>query len=305
MAIYHCELASRSVWFFVSEGLVKFGQRELVLGLECLGGEDELSVPADAIPLIKTVYHLASQGHLVGPEGRTQMGPDVIFGRKDVSGFLYVPLVEPVVPAPDDALLVIPLLGDEFRVREAHGNLRVLAQFGYHARYFPFPPWFDRSRRALLRWDSFQSSLLSVTGGLFRWGIRVLKIDRRVVLLLDVKEKKSMAYLRPDIPVALRTGLDARADSCLVWSSGQKEPTAINIEGRAAEQMAGCFFLALNDPEESPDRGELREDGFVFFLQKQSYAQLLECLQNGRDVELPAQGLSLSVIWTDSGKDSP
>lgn len=289
----------RPCWFYLSHGMEKHAQRELVFGLEALSEERPEAFPRDPLQLLAQIYQLAAQGHRVSPGDRTVLGQSQFLGRKDCSGLLYLPCPNIEGLELRQALCILPLMGGELEIMERHGPLRVTGHLGKSRKYFPFPPWFDRRRPALVTPLTLKPSLLNSVPTLSCWQARVAAHGDQVILQIPLEQlprlAKAQSQLPADSPFTLLTGLDGLEDAYLVWSPGQKEPQAISPPGSSGQRLGGCFFLAC--PYEGVEEGKMLEDGFAFTLQESTFSRLVRCLTQGMDLELSLQGYSLALRW--------
>lgn len=170
-------------WSYVSDGLWKHGQKELIFTLHS-SDSDELTASPD-IPsqsdygvhqyifaFYKEVYRFAQQGQMVYEGDCTQFGSQGFLGCGNWSAFVYTrpqPLEGIEVTSP--LLAAILLTAEEFEVYQNFGLTRVLSHLGRAYVYYPCPPWTERSRSSVVSMKEMQGTilgrmpLLSVRGG--------------------------------------------------------------------------------------------------------------------------------------------
>jgi hypothetical protein len=106
--------------------------------------------PEELVPEIarylRTVDHLAAQGTLVDVGDITQFAAPSS-GVLGMSGVVYC-RPEPLagVGLALSALAAIPLVAGETEAVKAFGPTRVLGRIGRHARFYSWPPWWERGR---------------------------------------------------------------------------------------------------------------------------------------------------------------
>ena len=80
----------------------------------------------------------------------------------------------------------------------------------------------------------------------------------------QAKLKKILGQIDPATPLAVRTQVDPRANACLVWPSGQDQPTAITPESSDGSRKSGAFLAFV--PEQKTNQVRSVEDGFMLLL---------------------------------------
>src|SRR5262249_7187261 len=109
------------------------------------------------------IFDLASAGHYVDAGSRTVLSPESkpLLGRPDFRGIVYTtadPLTRALVG--EDGILAVVTTGQEIEIADQVGHSRLLSRRGQHERFFPTPPWTDRSRAAVLVEDDRLKSVL-------------------------------------------------------------------------------------------------------------------------------------------------
>src|SRR5262249_16400963 len=152
-------------WTYVTSGLWKVGQKDLIFSLHRGPGEAPGDFPKDPLDFFGQVYELTSQGRLVDVGGYTCFQkPSGFLGRTDPIGFAYSPpenFEGLVLPPPNTGLTAILLTADEAAVVPSLGTYRVLTLLGQANRYYPCPPWSDRRRPSVLSQQDLTQSLLA------------------------------------------------------------------------------------------------------------------------------------------------
>ena len=303
--VHRHELTGKSAavpcWTYASEGLTRHQQDEIVFTLVRDPARDAASeegFPQEPLQLLRTLWELAAAGRLVEAGGFTQFGSDGFLGRH----LIYTaprPVPELTLPTPYLTALLVTF--DELRLFRELGPVRLLSRLGYHARYFPFPPWSDPGRPGLPLAPTLESSILARTARARARGLSVHKADDTIRLIarppMGEAWSETLQHLTETPPLALLTDLDAGTDGCLVWEPGQNGAAAITPDRSRGARLGGAFALLVRDQEQ--DSGLVVEDGFVMMLTSASWKRVLAALTNGEDLDVPAShdGLALAIEW--------
>jgi hypothetical protein len=291
-------------WSYVTAGLRAFGQREIVFTLKRPEGAPLEHASRDPLAFLQAIAPLAERGQIVHPGDYSAMGPHGLLpGCPELRGVAYA-TAWPIdgVPLPTGCLSAIPLVAHEMETARRFGTLRVLARIGHAYRFFPTAPWCD-PRRAPLMPPETETLLAGIAGGRFAGTSAVLDGERIVLRLARAavpRLAQSLADMPPNKVLALFASLDVSADSCLVWSPGQRAPQAISALGGRGHRISGCFLALV--PQQGADGGRVFEDGFVMMLTDASCAKLVGAMKAGAPLALPATeagGKSLSLEWID------
>ncbi|ODT68480.1 hypothetical protein ABS71_09725 [bacterium SCN 62-11] len=277
-------------WSYLTEGLRALDQSELAF---CWPFEDgDVPVPPRPLEFFDTVCRAVAQGGRVGPGDVTGFAKgSEVFGRKDVTGVLYVPcpgLEE--IAVPPETLSVIPLLGKELeRVRD-EGGARFMARQALRTQTYPYPNWFDRQRKSE-RLKKGESVLGGGVPVIHSWLTHAWSQEGRLTLRIPYYERDLIARALENIPVdrpfALLTGIAPEAEGILVWRPGQRQAAVLAAPGApAAERLSGNFFLFATNPEVEVSLGEGLEDGFRLILSLADHRALRRTLCRGEAFEL-------------------
>lgn len=308
--VYHHEVTtpdeSLPCWSFVTEGLVAHQQKEVIFTLCRNRNEAAHEFPQDPLHLFRTIYQLAQQGQRVDVGGVTQFGSRNLFGRH----LTYIhPQPFPEVTLPSPAVAAFLVTHDEVLAVQEFGITRVMARLGQASRYYPCPPWSDRSRLGLSFASTRQESILTKVPRARVPGVRVCQDGGQVRVRLARRPEGAwqqfFAETRGNAPLVLLTDLDPGASGCLVWEPGQSGPSAITPPSSDGSCLSGCFVLLV--PEQSADRGQLLEDGFALLLTNESWAALRQAMIQGQALTVPAteEGMPLSLEWWEESYDNP
>jgi hypothetical protein len=299
-------------WSYVSDGLRKRGQKEIVFTVAQRRGEARGAYPRDLLQLYAVVHQLAGEGKLVDVGGTTTLGGTGLLGRKDFLGVVYTPpQVLPGVRVRAPSLLGLIVTAGEVAVAEQQG----VVLLGKHYRYYPTAPWTDRDRAPLCSPEAMKDSLVGKAPRLFLFSASVRQegeatareehegpgglVDetvtfgkQRIVLRLRPGAaeplRKALTGRPADAPLALLTGPDPGAPACLAWEPGQKQPSAISKPNPTGVCIAGNFLLFL--PQQEADGGTPFEDGFVMSLTDATWERVRAALTGGEPLSVPAAG---------------
>ncbi|MCC6878146.1 MAG: hypothetical protein IT378_27785 [Sandaracinaceae bacterium] len=281
---------------YVTQGLSRFGQREIALTLARRPEEGLDRAPQSPLQLIAPIASLAAQGRLVDAGGFTEVGPSGLFGRPRLRGLGYesaAPMEG--VDLPQRCLQAVVLVEHELETAKGFGALRVLARLGRSQCFYPTACWCDPDRPAVGAPET-----QSILGGVPRLGVPGVsaRLDGdRITVRIARAAQQAIAQALTSLPLeaalALLTSLDDHADGCLVWEPGQSAPAAITPPGSAGRHLSGCFVLFV--PQQPADEGRLHEDGFALMLTDASSLRIRGAIGRGESVVLAASGFSIAI----------
>ncbi len=282
-------------WSYLSEGLSAFGQKEVVFTISAESDADPGRFPTEPLRFASTLLQLASQGRTVDAGAITELGGAGFMMRRGLTYAKALPLVGVPLPAP--SLAAIPLTAEELAVLKIGGQTRVLAALGAAFHHYPFPPWFDRTRKSVITPESTRGTLLADVPHLAAPG--TVRIENNTVLFRLRAEAvvligRALGELPPGAGFALTTEIDAEADGCLIWQAGQEAPSAIAPPGSRGERLSGCFVLFA--PDQPEDGGQIFEDGMAVTLTRASMEALRRALANGQTLAIPGQGGKMGFL---------
>ncbi len=287
-------------WSYVTEGLATHGQKEMVLTLSQGPALAEPSSSAhELFQLFETFQQLASQGRTVDVGDVTRFGERKPLGRH----LVYLPASPlPGVPVPREALAAMFVTDAELALVEANGAMRLMASLGHVYSHYPCPPWSDLERPELPASALREASILSRPARARVRGARVLQLEGEIVLRMVPGSDKGFRQMLAKSPgvetegFGLLTGFDPTADAWLVWSPGQRAPSAITPPGSRGERVGGCFVMFV--PGQEKDEALIVEDGFAWMLTEASWTALLRALSEGQSLALLAEsGKRLRLEW--------
>jgi hypothetical protein len=300
---------SLSCWSYVSDGLAAQKQKEIIFTLLRGPGQKPEDYPHDILDLLEGIYKFAADGRLVDVGDVTLFG-DTGFMRHDIRGIGYVePEHLPGVDVPSPALAGILLKGDEALIAWNLTLTRVTALLGKSYRYYPYPFWSDLQRASVGSPKDMDTSLLEK---LPRAHARAsyYEEDNHIFLLLypPAREQlqKQLRQVSLQQPLALRTQVDPRADSCLVWSAGEKKPMAISPPGSKGLRKTGAFLMFV--PEQKENEIRMIEDGYGILLTTADWQRIREAFESGADLSIPpakSGALGFTLEWARNSYTSP
>jgi hypothetical protein len=284
----------RPAWSFYTDGLLRHGQREIVITLPLLPGETAEQPPEDPVRLFAQIAELAHRGQSLN------VGHVLDFGTQSVLGGRAMVFTKAVhqenVPVPAGALAGILLFEEEFQAIQKVGSSRVLARLGLHFGYFPTLLWSDRKRAQLPLVREASQSILASMGSLIADGSTSIKQGQTVTFTLSPSLQTTIQNLAANSPICIRTHVHDHADACLVWTPGQASTQAITPPRSQGKMVSGCFAIFMGHPEANEIR--LIEDGFALMLSPASWNQVRMALCEKREFDLPSCGeLNFSLRW--------
>jgi hypothetical protein len=277
-----------SCWSYLTDGLRKTGQKELLLTVSRRLAEE---APSD-LPrqFFAQIWQLATEGDLVDAGGYSDFFKSGFLGP--FSGVIYARAQAlSGVPAGAGTLAALLVTDEELNVARKCGTSRVITRLGDVYRHFPFPPWTDRSRSSVVTPAFWQESILAKLPlpWHFATGTRVRQDDGRLRLSLRSFCAPAIASFlskfEPAYPVVFRAEPDPDADALLVWQPGQQDPQAIAFEGSPGKRVGGCF-VAFSGHDET-NVIQLAEDGFLMRFTAEGWAQIRRALQSGLPAAVP------------------
>jgi len=269
-AIWTHEMANQQripCWTFVSDGLASLGQKEVVFTVCRRQGEAPQNYPSGPLQWFELLYSLAQQGQIANDDySLTQFTAPDFLGRKDIGMVVYTRPQGlgglPPNALPGQYLQAIPFTQDEASVATRFGTLRVLSQLGRSVNYFPYPPWIDRDRKTVISPNDLSESMVAKCATVIVSGVHAVKEGDDIRLYVRPRASQNLANsltkLPPHMPFAILTELFADSDSCMVWSNGQREPSAI---GTSLNRTSLCFLIIC--PQQASSSLKLTEDGYA------------------------------------------
>eukprot|EP01121_Diplochlamys_sp_Union-15-3_P003732 TRINITY_DN13667_c0_g1_i1.p1 TRINITY_DN13667_c0_g1~~TRINITY_DN13667_c0_g1_i1.p1 ORF type:complete len:477 (-),score=96.69 TRINITY_DN13667_c0_g1_i1:25-1455(-) len=297
---------SFNCWTFITVGLWKKKQKELVLTIKAEEGETKEDYPKGPLQLFCSVFTYAANNTIVEEGDTTEFDASGFIGNTEIRGVMYVPAqpIKGVLFPSDPHMSVITVHEYELEVAKNYGVTRVLCMIGHQYNYFPFPPWNEIKRAsALLSKDIVHSTSLAKSARL-RLNLAVASVENNMVTLripgvclnpfLDLIKKTS-----EKASITLLLGLDDTADGHLVWTPNSKslKPITITPVGSTGKRLAGSFVTFV--PGQKVDRVMIYEDGFFVMLTDPSWYAFRQYLptKKGMKVQSDVKGLDFEIFW--------
>lgn len=252
--IHHHEVPGEttSCWTYISEGLSRVNQPEVVFSLLRRKEEFTGNFPESPIEWIRIVHELAKGGtnletgqmcDLVFDTGAVQIKLNQRTFPQETRkwdtfqrfGALVhgIPISDPRFGIPDDALPsishhVIALTREEAAVARQFGVTRVIGHVGQSVRWFPHPPWINRDRATSLTMADQVGTIRSKVPVTRIYGISVMLVDNEIIFTIPEGEAKRSHFRKyvQNTPandvMAFESFMTADADGGLCWKRNQQ-----------------------------------------------------------------------------------
>ncbi len=291
-------------WTYVTDGLARHGQQEIVLTLRRRDSEQPSHVPTEPVSFLASIDRWAQDGHIVNHGGISQFGEHGLLG---FGGILYE-TAEPFdsVTLPNNALAAILVTERELRVSVQFSRTRLLARLCQQFRRYPFPIWVDRERDEVPLPEFDGQSVLNGVPVIAARGVSASKIDDSISIRCSVDAadelRNALQALPESQPFAMALDPDPSCDGCLVWlGPTQSEPLAVTPRGSDGSHLSGCV-LVVAQSDDDEDRWRVMEDGFGLLLTPASWKQLMSAMQTGTAFHCADAGCAspISLTWHHS-----
>ena len=289
-------------WSYLTEGLTKLNQKEILLTLRVNQGEDRNKFQTSPLQIFLLLYKQALQQKTVDIGDTMKLGSKGLFSFPG-AGFTF-PLNNPTqLPLKRPTLSCVLLTEEEFITAQGAGFTRVLARMGYEQDHYPCLPWNNRERHGLRLRAMLQNSVLKDTIRLPLKHTACYMEDGETVVL-NIPSSLS-TYLNKAIaktagkPLCLLTQLLPGHDGCLAWLPHKDTSQIVNAPNSAGEFIGGSFLM-LN-PEQANDGAVMLEDGFCANLTGQSWQMLQSALMNGTEMIVKGGGGHMHFALNCSG----
>jgi hypothetical protein len=268
-------------WSFVSEGLKRHGQHEIVFTLRRPRGKSWEASSGEILALFKGIYDNAEQGNRVEAYGGSILAKATLFlGNQGPWGLIYIPAeMFDGVDVPFEALAAVLIKGDEVEVMIKSSALRIASMLGAEYKYYPCPPWSDPSRKAVVSMRQFGKSILNRVTVNQAPGLRVshsaLGGSSMIFLNVEGSAAARLGSLVAKLPdkgiIALMTDPEPSATMRYAWLPAVGKTGLIFAE--QGLYVSGCFALFIYG-EEMKEGGGKFEDGISMILSPASWNKL-------------------------------
>lgn len=218
-------------WTYLSQGMNKAGQPELVITLRRREDESDLDYSQEPFNWFKMVYSWGKKGRIIDAYHTHEAHFEHWLGSKNLETVTYgMPMDLPGfgIALPENRLHGIALTKDEANLAKIFGYTRVIGHYGLTERWFPYCPWIDRDRGDCITLEQMkkgfrgkQVPMKKVRALSARWEadniILTIPLGRHVEVQAAVRQTK------PEEAWGFDSALDPDAGSCFYWESGQKE----------------------------------------------------------------------------------
>jgi len=282
-----------TVWSYVTEGLKKDGQQEMVLTVLKRPSESDRAYPQLPIKLFALIDQLAKQDKIVTTGGYTEFKTQG-FLAPQFKGLIYTTVTNlQGVPLPDDCIAVVPITEDEITVYQTAGPSRLMARLGRDANFFPCPTWCDRDRSSAFTqgditemqedpvFRSAKAQTFALTAMQDNDQLSLRLTDKTSALLLELLEQ-----LPSDSALRLALGIDPRADALLVWETKDQDSRSMIAPAGSTYHKIGITFLALL-PGLKKNEILTGADGCALMMTAEDFSRFKTALVNKDQYVLP------------------
>ncbi len=300
-------------WLLASDGLLRAGQKEIMLGVAVREGETPDQFPQDPAALIFSMYQRAQAGERADVGATAALGGDQgLLGRADFKGVLFT---HPAGHGGDPEFLaawlsLVIVTETELQIAERFGHARLLSKLGQKYRFFPTPPYVDRDREPVFVPDDMQKSILAqpaptvsaYDGGVWMPRVTTAQWTQNTVYAclpprLAPMLKDAIPGLPANAPLIFYAGIGADLARCMVFPPDGDTPLTIGDAGNDDPRVAGNFVALV--PGQPQTSVRTVEDGFAVFLSADDWTAVMGALGEGRAVAVDggaAGGFSLQWL---------
>jgi hypothetical protein len=242
-------------WTYISQGLHKVAQPEIIFTLLRRQDENEEQIPDAPVEWMRFVFALASDGvnletgqmcdlvfagenvHLKLNQMQVLQPPNTWVTMKRFGVLLHggFPLSDSAFKFPEGTLPrgahhVIALTHEEAAVARQFGCTRVIGHVGLSVRWFPNPPFIDRDREDCVVMADQSGSVRTRMSVTRMYGLNAMLENNDIVLTIPEGESKRNLFKRlvvdPPLNVVFscESFVTGEADCGLIWKSGQTKP---------------------------------------------------------------------------------
>lgn len=281
-----------SCWSYTTQGYNAYGQKEMVFLFARGNDTAPEAYSMEPIEFFRTFEPFARKGETVNVGSVTEFGGPGPFGRQIV---YFAPQAVKGLSLPADVIVPFLITSEEAYSIEKYGPTRFMARLGQSHDVFPYPIWSDL-RRPPVTHEADLETLLERVERIPAKKLIVYQEGEAIFLRNAYRPEDHFADDLPMLaPLAFLTALDPRADSCLVWQTGQGDPQAIIQPGTNGDHLCGCFLLIV--PGHAEDQWQILEDGFAWMLTQQSWQGIRSVLAAGKSLKATMTGERLSFAY--------
>ncbi len=284
---------TREAWSFVTEGLAKAGQPEMMMTILKRNDEKTSEFPLEPIKFFKTVLALAKDEKLVQAGDYTELSTDDKgFIAPQFIGAIYLP-AKPLegVSIPEGALAVIPITPEEMDAYKIGGASRVSGRLSNQDKFYPYPTWCDRSRKSVFSPEDIKTMKAepineAPTESLYTAGVSAEGTRLSLSMPSDARESlvEILKKLPDDAPLKIELGVDPRANAFLIWTSG--EPRAVAPPKSKGSIVSGSYIELL--PGVKKTEFARYGDGYVVMLTSEEWTKFKSAIFEKKDRSITA-----------------
>lgn len=300
-----------SCWSYLSDGLSKYGQKEMSFLVKIAAGKEDDEYPLAPLGFLYTVKDYASKGQFVDDWDITEFG-NTGFIAPQFRALAYLP-PESISAFENTNQLItgVPITDEELNIVKTYGMTRLIGLLGQAFSHYPCPPWVDLERKSVVTAATLQAMQQSIVAKLPHLrvpGVTVSLTENDIVLRVQPRARgfleQQLKQIPDSFPIVLRADLDRHANGLLVWQSAndQQAPSAITPPGSDGSRISGAFIIFI--PEQDETEGQVLEDGFVLRVKNDVWQILRKHLFNGTNVRIMADTAGMNLVLEWVGKES-
>ncbi|MEW6279499.1 MAG: hypothetical protein AB1758_12795 [Candidatus Eremiobacterota bacterium] len=277
---------------YQTEGLRRFGQRELILTLpEAVARKQE----ADVQSLLETLGECAREGRLVDEMGISVVGGP--FGHQEL-GIGYLP-VQPIegLQANPEALSMLLFVGPEVELLQRTGPYRLATRLGYEENFYPWPAWSNPTRQPVYSQEDIERGVACKATPIWlpraAWVYRAPSSHLVLHLTTPLEDPDRLGSLPVDLPFTLVTRPAAEAGARMVWLPGAPRPAAITDGHSDGSTLTGGVLIVC--PGQSQEEVRPLEDGYVLLLSTDHSLEVRNALIEGSPLSFVAGETRVTV----------
>jgi len=288
-------------WTYVSHGLSKLKQKELVFTLKLNDIDTAPTFSRSPLKIFLLLYHHALKGQRVDIGDITSLGENGLFGFSGI-GYTVGLLKANELPLPASYLSCVLLSKEEHFVAQALGLSRVIARLGYEKNRFPLLPWNDRQHRGVAFQNVLKTSMVRNLKPLRlkHCTVNLIAGDKVVLVLSPLLQRALVDYFNAKnatSPVCLLTQFEVYHEGCLVWLPGRDSIEMNTLPGASGELIAGSFIILAPGKEQTG--ATMLEDGFLMEFTSEAWTVFKNAIAKRVDESISAShgGMDFSISW--------
>lgn len=257
-------------WCFSSDGLARFGQKEVVLVLD--KDEDESCIPRDVFKIYLTLHELSLRRQSLEALGNL-LFQDGLFGNRDTAGLLFVQPCEEHclmnLNLPDKTYLFALVLQRWEVPWSKVFPMRLLLRLGHKFDVYPYPFISFRSREPV--YYEVGHTIISILGDFRNFRYSITHVDGMKVML-DETTRKVLVQIKQSSYQQVNKVLDSsNNDHVLAWSCcpfSEADGHLVSVQNEDGQYETVRFLKkSRNDsiPSANPDFDGVLGASFIIF----------------------------------------